>query len=231
MELILSLLPETIQHYTGKPVPLWMRRMHPECAKAVLVLEQDGGLVYNDIWRSAEVSLMAMQSKTGVQPPGFSAHGFGLSIDFAVEESLKRRGWTYEQFLDYMAGKGWHCHRRDRKRGSEDWHFNYFGYESAHYLSFIDPAHPVTWAKGVEQKMVELYGNQFALTDTEVQAALKQVHMYSGELDGDIGPISREAIKAFQRAWHLTPTGQPDFTFQRTLAFVTATKTLVPIPA
>jgi len=228
MQLILSELPESLRHYTGKPIPLWMRRMHPTAARAVLELEKEsGGLVYNDVWRSAEVSLWAMKSKSGVQPPGFSGHNYGLSIDFAVEDTLKARGWTYPYFYDFLEERGWLCHRRDKLRGSEDWHFNFLANDPERYKASAQLKRPATWSLPVETRILELYGDQFAMSSSLLQEHLKLLHMYSGDIDGDLGPLSREAIGAFQRAWGMKATGIPDSSFQRTLAFVTATKKVV----
>jgi septal ring factor EnvC (AmiA/AmiB activator) len=41
----------------------------------------------------------------------------------------------------------------------------------------------------------------------EIQAALKGAGFYSGELDGVIGPATKEAIRKFQEANQLTPDG------------------------
>lgn len=230
MELILKELPESLQHYTGKSIPKWMRMLHPEAADSVLQLEKDsGGLVYNDVWRSAEVSLWAMKQKSGVMPPSFSGHNFGLSIDFAVEHTLKKLNWTYAQFLKFLEDRRWFCHRRDAALGSESWHFNFL--PNGLPVGTLDVKKPATWALPVEQRMLLLYSEQLLLTPSQVQAGLKQLKMYSGDVDGILGPISSSAISVFQRAWGLPVTGEPNKTTQRTLAFVTATKKITPVGA
>lgn len=228
MELILAALPETLLHYTGKPVPQWMRMMHPEAARSVLLLEKDsGGLVYNDIWRSAEISLWAMRQKSGVQPPGFSAHNYGLSIDFAVDATLKKLSWDYAKFVAFLEARSWFCHRRDGKRGSEDWHFNYLPYGLP--AALVDVKRAGTWAAPVEARMLELYAPQMRLDAIEQQRALKQLKLYAGDLDGQMGPASQRAEAQFREKWGLPKAGEIA-RYQRTLAFVAATKKMVPLP-
>lgn len=226
MELTLAELPETLRHYTGKPVPKWMRVLAPDAAASILKLEtEQGPLSYTDIWRSAEVSRLARATKRGVQPPGYSAHNYGLAVDFDIDGTMKLRKWSYAQMLAILEGYGWYCHRRDGASGkSESWHFNYLGAAVRKYLPLADPKRARTWAAPAEQLMADRYGKQMKLSAIEVQAALKSVRMYAGDLDGRLGPISKQGILAFQRAWGLAPTGLSDESFQRTLAFVTATR-------
>jgi hypothetical protein len=233
MELVLAELPESLRHYTGKPVPKWMRVLHPTAAASLLQLEKDtGGLSYTDIWRSAEVSLNARATKQGVQPPGFSGHNFGFSIDLDIDGTLKLRKWTYAQLLVVMEKAGWYCHRRDGVMGkSECWHFNFFGPTPAPYLLVIDPKKASTWSAGVEKRIVTEYGKELTLSSMQVQTALKTMKLYNGDIDGKFGPISRSALGVFQKGWGLVASGDPsDPRTQRTLAFVTATKKIVPVP-
>lgn len=227
MELILAALPETLLHYTGKPVPQWMRMMHPEAAHSVLQLEKDsGGLVYNDIWRSAEISLWAMRQKSGVQPAGYSAHGVGIAIDFAVDHTLKKLSWDYAKFVAFLETRNWFCHRRDGKRGSEDWHFNYlpFGLPAG----IVDVKRAVTWASPAEARMLDLYADQMRLDPLDQQRALQKLKLYEGDVDGVLGPKSQRAEAQFREKWGLPKAGVVA-RYQRTLAFVTATKKMVPL--
>lgn len=228
MELLLTELPESLLHYTGKSIPKWMRMLHPQAAVSVLRLETDsGGLVYNDVWRSAEISLWAMRQKSGVQPPGFSGHGFGLSIDFAVDATLKKLSWDYATFVAFLEARNWFCHRRDGKRGSEDWHFNFLPHGLL--ATLIDVKRAVTWAAPVEERIKALYGEQLRLGAMEQQAALKGLKLYTGDIDGQMGPKTQRAEAAFREKWGLPIAGE-NARYQRTLAFVTATKKMVPLP-
>ncbi len=47
----------------------------------------------------------------------------------------------------------------------------------------------------------------FELPATSVQKALKEAGFYTGEMDGKVGPDTREAVRNFQRANGLTPDG------------------------
>jgi len=232
MKLELRALPPTVRGiYNTKAgpgtLPERFRYLWPPAADALLEMELDtGGLVYSDILRSAEESLAAMQRKAGVQPPGFSGHNFGFSFDVAVDETMKLRGWDYNRLLTELEAHGWYGHRRDGARGygkSESWHFNYLGSGGGKYLVL---ARPGAWAEPLEARVRDVYGAAFALTDSEVQACLKKLGMYAGDVDGVVGPLSKQAIGAFQRAWRL-PEGPADSRTRRVLAFVAAERVIV----
>lgn len=218
--------PHTRGIYTVKgkgpdSMPDRMLRLHPDAAVSFAAMEAKTPLVYSDVWRSAEESLRACQEKRGVQPPAFSAHNYGLAVDVAVDATLARTGWTYQNLLDFMAKFDWHCYRRDGKLGSESWHFNYLGSEST--AALVKAGTGNAWSMAAEHMIQFYYGAQLALTPLEVQQALKELRIYNGPLDGDIGPRSKTAIQAFERAWVLAEQGvYANPRMQRTLAFVTA---------
>lgn len=214
--------------------------MWPEAADALVLMEQEtGGLVYSDILRSAEGSLAAMQSKRGVQPPGFSGHNFGFSFDIAVDNylapgmpkgtallpgTLTMRGWSYDELIATLAGYGFYCHRRDGKRGAEDWHWNFLGGELGE--RGLSASRKSGWSAAVETVIFGTYGSAFALDDLGVQAALKTLGFYRGEVDGIVGPQTRAAVGAFQRAWKVGE-GPIDARTKRVLAFVAAEHEIV----
>jgi hypothetical protein len=230
MLLSLSELPESLRHYTDKPVPKWMRRLAPEAAGSLLRIEAEtGGLVYTDLWRSAEVSLAARADKHGVQPPAYSAHNFGYAIDVALEETMRRRDWSYVQLVGVLEGYGWHCHRRDiSPEKPESWHFNHLGPGYKAYLETVSARKPTTWHLAAEARIQKVYGDALQLDTPGVQYNLQKLKMYVGEIDGVAGPITRQGVLAFQRAWGLPATGQADEKTQRTLAFIAADVSLVP---
>jgi hypothetical protein len=200
-------------------VPRSYRLLSPEAAAAILTLEaEDGPLSYTDLWRSAELSLFARQEKRGVQPPGFSAHNYGLAIDVDVDGTIKLRGWTYEELLRVLRKHGFYPHNQAARYGSfESWHFNALLDEAPRLLA----AHPAPGA-AVEQLMRERFGVGWTLDARGTQERLRRVGLYRGELDGDIGPRSKQAVAAFCRAWLLPSYSWNDETLQRTLAFVSA---------
>lgn len=230
MKLLLkALAPTTEGIYTigGKTgrMPVRALWLHPEAAAAFEALERaTKGLVYSDIFRSAEASLVAMQQKQGVQPPGYSAHNFGLAFDVAVDATLALRGWTYETLLSELGQHGWHCHRRDRKRGMEDWHFNFlFGATPENLGVKLTPS--ALWSGAVESVILKLYEPGFVLSAAQVQERLASLKMYRGAIDGVLGPQSRMALSTFERAWRLPYTKMADMPSRRTcrtLAYVTA---------
>lgn len=233
LRLRLSPLPETLrgpddEAYKGR-VPRRARFLHPAAAASLLELvAKHPWLTFTDVYRSPESSLAARRSKRGVQPPGFSAHNFGLAVDLDLGACLRGSKLRYAEMTEAMQGGGWYCHRRDLDGTAiEAWHFNHLGADARRYLAEADPQAANTWAWPVEAKIVELYGEAFKLTDLEVQQALAALRFYTGDLDGKLGPISRESIGAFQRAWGLRDDGQAGPRTRRVLAVVSAERELV----
>ncbi|MEQ1860429.1 MAG: peptidoglycan-binding protein [Chthoniobacteraceae bacterium] len=91
-----------------------------------------------------------------------------------------------------------------------------YGYGSSYYayprtsfgVSFYSPQTATRVYRGVE------YNNSLA---TDVQSALRRKGYYRGAIDGDIGPASRAAIRAYQRAHGLSATGRIDSALLRSL--------------
>lgn len=234
MRLVLSELPSTLRGpsdpaYKGL-VPKRARYLHPEAAGSLLrLVVSHPWLTFTDVFRSPESSLAARRSKRGVQPPGFSAHNFGLAVDLDVGACLRDGKIRYPELVETMRGGGWHCHRRDLDATAmESWHFNYLGDRAADLLQLAALEIVNTWAHPVEARILELYGDAFAMSDLEVQQALAALRFYLGDLDGTLGPQSREAIGAFQRAWGLPDDGVAGPRTRRVLAVITAERELVP---
>lgn len=223
MILRLARLPTTLAgpsdpDYRGH-VPLRALFLHPDAAQSQAALESvSGGLVYTDIFRSADASLAAIAKKRGVQRPAYSAHNYGLAFDLDVPATLHKLDIAYVELTDLLQRYGWYCHRRDgNPTESESWHFNYLGENSAKYLIAATIAKHETWARPVEMRIMEFYGASFMLSTEDEQTALARLRLYSGEIDGLPGPLTREAIRTFQRAWNVDVTA-----IQRTLAYVSA---------
>jgi hypothetical protein len=231
LTLNLSQLPASILGIYGPGtdmLPDRMRFLHPDAAASYLSLEAGPQrLRVSDMWRSAESSLQARREKRGVQPPGHSGHNFGFSIDLDVDWMLSRYRWSKEQLDLYMNQNGWFCYRRDHLRDAESWHFNFFGADSAKYMAV--GAGSGSTAAALEQKIQDFYGAAFQLTPTQVQTALQALKLYTGAIDGAVGPLSAEAIRAFQRTWELPPSGTADPDTQRLMAFVTADRQVAPL--
>jgi len=231
VRLFLSELPPTLRGpndaaYHGV-LPRRARFACPDVALAIVQLneETDGKLVFTDILRSAEASLAAVTSKRGTQPPAYSGHNFGFPFDLDLDATLKAMQMSYSALVAFLADRNWHCHRRDGAGpdASEAWHFNY-----GVNVSLADPLDHGTWARPLEALIELRYGMHFALTPRVAQLLLSELGIYKGEIDGIIGPISRAAIGAFQRAWRLRETLMLDVRTQRTLAFVACKRVIVP---
>ena len=207
---------------TKDQFPARMSYLQPDAAVAFQLAAPALKLRVSDMFRTAEESIRARAEKTGVQPPGYSAHNYGLAIDIDTDAALKANRCDKAQLDQLMQAYGWWCHRKDGKRGMEDWHYNFFGTGAA-----AQPWHDAcakfrNRASGIEAKIVATFGDQLKLTPEEAQIALSKMKLYNGEIDGKFGRGSKQALMAFQRAWRLPATGELDARTERTLAYVTA---------
>jgi hypothetical protein len=216
-------VPHVTGIYTVKGVanqlPDRMRWLHPSAAGMFRAIED--WVVVSDMFRSSDSSLAARRAGRGAMPPGYSAHNYGLAIDLDLTASarnlarlIKRPRVTKGELDEAMASAGWFCHVLEPHDWGafESWHFNALGIH----------VHPYgrRSSDDVEDLIVSLYGKQFAPDEIECQAALSLLGMYSGALDGSIGPLTREATRAFQRAWGIAETSRLDERTKRTLAYV-----------
>jgi hypothetical protein len=119
---------------------------------------------------------------------------------------------------------GWYCHRRDHRRSFEDWHYNFLGHGGCGFLHEGDRR----TSAALERLLTATYGEHWVLGAKDLQRALAKLGLYGGNIDGDIGPLSKIAVQAFQRAWTLKPDKVPGPITQRTLAYVTAGRVVVP---
>lgn len=204
---------------TGDVFPTRMAFLHPDAAASFRAIQAKGVVRVSDMFRSAEESLRARAEKSGVQPPGYSAHNYGVAIDVAVDDCLKTFKMAKPVFDSMMENHGWYCHRSDGRRGFEDWHFNYLGKNPGKYLAGLGTR---TRDIAVEAFIRDLFGDDLKLTPEEAQIALAKMKMYRGEIDGIWGGGSKQALLAFQRAWKLNENGDLDERTERTLAYVSA---------
>jgi hypothetical protein len=148
-----------------------------------------------------------------------------------VGACLKRGKLRYAELVENMRAESWFCYRLDLDATAiEHWHFGYFGGHE-NLMSLADPDIRNTWAHPTEALIVALYGDQFKLADLEVQQALAALRFYTGDLDGVMGPLAREAIGAFQRAWGLPDDGVAGPRTRRVLAVVAAEISLATVTA
>lgn len=194
--------------------------LHPMAARSFVDLYEasDRAIEVTDCFRTPQGSLDAMRSKRGVQPPGYSAHNYGLAVDLTIDEILRSPKWDYERILNFMAAYGWHCHRRDHRRGSEDWHFNWLGPKADAYLSLYPTR---GWDAPAEQRMQDIYGAEMKIPPSEIEERLSALGFRGTHV---------ERVRAFQAKWGLVADGIAGPRTQRVLACVTAERVLKPIP-
>lgn len=205
----------TVKGIAFKSMPERMRYLHPEAAHAFVAIAP--WAVVSDMFRSPESSLQAVREGRGAQPPGYSAHNYGLAIDIDIKRTMENLGIKTKAELDaYMEARGWYCHRRDHVVAFEAWHYNYLGVNAT-------VAGTIT-SDEVEKEIQRRYGVALAPDDRACQRMLAKLGMYAGEIDGIIGPRSREAIRVFERAWGLNVDGVLDAKTRRTLAYVSCVR-------
>ena len=201
----------TVKGIPFKSMPPRMLFLAPDAAVAFATVAE--WAVVSDMFRSPESSLQAVRDGRGAMPPGYSAHNYGLAIDIDIAATMKNLGMKAKAALDeWMASFGWYCHRRDHVIASEAWHYNYLGVGAT-------VAGALT-SDEIEAAIVKRYGAELAPDDAECQRLLAKLGMYGGDPDGIIGPKSREAVRAFERAWGINADGVLDAKTRRTLAFV-----------
>lgn len=201
-------------------MPERLRFLHPDVAPHYAAIGP--WAVVSDMFRTPESSLAAVRAGRGAQPPGYSAHNYGLAVDLDLSASMKRLDIKRKADLDaMMEAHGWFCHRRDHLMAFEAWHYTWLGIGTA-----VSPK-VKTIVGYTEDAITSRYGSQMAPDDAESQRMLAKLGMYRGEIDGDIGPRSREAVGAFQRAWGVRDSGKLDARTRRTLAYVSADREVV----
>lgn len=224
LQLKLVRVPNVVGIYgkSGKDFPPRMAFLQPDAAKAYIAAAEKLKLVVSDMFRTAEESLRARAEKSGVQPPGFSAHNYGFAIDIATDAVLKATKLSKPDLDKQMEEYGWYCHRKDGKRGMEDWHYNFFGNrdQAAPWVKVCERS--TNRSSGIEAKIAATFGDQLKLTADEAQIALSKLKFYHGEIDGKFGGGSKQALLAFKRAWKLPQDTILDPKTERTLAYVSA---------
>lgn len=197
------------------PLPARMRYLHPAALRSLSTGDASGPFELagpvTDVFRSPAASLLARRQKRGVQPPGRSAHNFGLAVDLDVGRTLRGRGWTKSALDSWMAQRGWQCYRQDHDPGaSEAWHYTY-GADGPGSVA-------------VERVIRAAYGHEFCYDDATLQAYLARLGLYDGDLDGAAGGLTLEGVRAFQRSFGVPATGEADSETRRVLAVVAAEK-------
>lgn len=195
---------------------------HPDLYPGMVELEREypGCIFYSDVFRSPAESEAAVRAGRGALRAGSSTHNGGGAADVAVDKTrarLRSFGITemgkprWKRELDAIfRERGMHCFRSDGKRGKEDWHYDVGGGGYRRGQAWLNRTFGAYW--------------MHQMTTVHVQRMLGKLRLYQGELDGVAGPLTREALRLFQRAWRLPRTGRAGAKTRRVLAFVTAVK-------
>jgi hypothetical protein len=190
------------------PLPNRMRFLHPEAYVRLRGIAKRGA-VFTDAFRSLAAQLEAVRTKQGVQQPGYSAHGFGLAVDVAVQQTMERLEIGSKEALDaLMLSSRFQCYRGDHLLRAESWHYSF------------DADAPGSQAVG--RTIQQYYGKCFDYNDKQAQVYLSRLKLYAGELDGKLGPQSKMAIRLFQRQWMIAESGFLNPRTRRLLAVANA---------
>ena len=196
--------------------------LHPEAAQAFREVCAYQPLSVIAMLRGAEESMQACADHTGSHRPGYSAHNYGLAVDLDVDDCLRRFGMVKRGFDRLLSSYGWWCYRQGGRRGVEDWHYTYLG-RGAQAEPLLALCEGVgTTAQALEAKLVSVYGEALKLNLLDAQIALARLHLYHGLIDGELGPVTTQALRAFQRAWRLPESGLLCERTERTLVLVAA---------
>lgn len=217
--------PETYGTYTIRGVPNRLPPralfLHPDAARAFAGIAE--WAVVSDMFRSPESSLHAVATGRGAMPPGYSAHNYGLALDLDLGASQRaaRRGLgatSKARLDDFMADAGFYCHRRDHVLGHEAWHYNFLGVDAKIAGALTSDE--------IEARIVDLYGPQLDPNQAAVQEMLAKLGLYHGEIDGNLGPLSKEGLRAFERAWSINTDHVASIRTRRTLAYVACSRVI-----
>ena len=229
MKLLLVALPSNLRGIYGAShdqlgaQQLWA---HPDLAAAIEKMEKDGvRAVFSDIFRSAKGSLDARRAKPGlVQPPGYSAHNFGLAADLDYAAMLKELRLDKKALDWLLEGYGLYCHRKDHAAAAEAWHHNCLGPDPARWLQTTAKS----TAGAVEAKILSIYGASFEMGPEELKSSLASLQpdlTQQAKIKGASGAELGAYVRDFQRAWDLDVDGAAGERTKRTLALVSASRT------
>ena len=121
--------------------------------------------------------------------PGKSNHNLGIAVDVHSAGEPKRLNWLIANVKDF--GFSWEV------VPSEPWHLRYVcGDTPPPAVVAFTSGQPAPAASTAATPVAEVSEN----ADKKLQQALKDKGFYKGPIDGDIGPKTKEAIKAFKVA-------------------------------
>jgi hypothetical protein len=130
--------------------------------------------------------------------------------DFRIKNANNWKGAHYEVFRTYQPQwhdrVWWNSNHKQVVLIGGGWYYWNAGYwypawgydESAAYYPYDGPIYVGKSAKPFDQIVAD------------VQSILKEQDLYRGEVDGLVGPLTQEALTAYQNALGLEPTGAMD---------------------
>jgi hypothetical protein len=144
------------------------------------------------------------------QPRPDRAPAVTFNQNYRIEGAERWQGPQYEVFRSYHPERhdqGWYRSRYNRVEliggGYYYWNNGYWypawGYDSGHeYYAYDGPIYVGHRAEPPDQVIAD------------VQTELQQMGYYQGDVDGLVGPLTRQALTAYQADQGLTPTAAID---------------------
>ncbi len=154
--------------------------------------------------------IKAQHTNFHAQPKPHEAPAVTFNQSYRIEGSDRWQGPQYEVFRSYHPERhdeGWYRSHYNRVEliggGYYYWNNGYWypawGYSpSAEYYAYDGPIYVGHRAEPPDQVIAD------------VQGVLQQMGYYKGEVDGLLGPLTRQALTAYQNDQGLTPTAAID---------------------
>ena len=121
--------------------------------------------------------------------PGKSNHNLGIAVDVHSASEPKRLNWLIANVKDF--GFSWEV------VPSEPWHLRYVcGDTPPPAVVAFTAGQPAPAASTAAAPVADVSKD----ANKELQQALKDKGFYNGAVDGDLGPKTQEAVKAFKVA-------------------------------
>lgn len=200
----------------GDPLPKRMAKLVREAAVALNKVFQDvaqaGGHLYlSDMFRSAHEQQQAYNDyktgrKSAFSPPSCgSVHEAARAIDIDAFDT----GIGHKRVRDILNKHGW-VNIVETLTGSECWHYEFRGDKWEQYYAQNGYA---AMARAMKKDIGNVLNLQQAIDHEEeikkVQTALNKLFGSNLEVDGMLGPMTRELVRRFQTEHGLQVDGVP----------------------
>jgi hypothetical protein len=200
----------------GNPLPKRMAKLVREAAEALNLVFQDvaqadGHLYLSDMFRSAEEQEQAHNDyltgrKSAFSPPSCgSVHEAARAIDIDAFDT----GIGHKRVRKILNKHGW-VNIVDTLTGSECWHYEFRGQK---WQEFHDQNGYAEMARAMKKEIGNVLNLEAAVKKEEeiklLQTTLNKLYGLNLDVDGMLGPKTRDAVRRFQAEHGLQVDGVP----------------------